>query len=398
MRKLLLTIAVLVMPVSLAAGLREHRAGRLRPIRARPAGASIYGEANLKPEGDQKQAIDSILSKFPGGGQAGDKLKDLIEKGLRESDAPISFKQDIEPWLGDEAAFFATGIGANGQLEASAGLIATDDEGKARDALEKSAEGKTQKHSYKGVDYLTDDSGQAGAVFDGFVVLGTEAGVKAAIDASKGGPTLSDDDAYTKAIENAASDRLGLFYVNSPEFLTAARQSGAPLPDSFKQFLQEPVVATVDADDDGVVVEANVPPELGKAFAFFGQGSDLLDRPARRLVARPGPEGPREADRVLRRRLAGVTGGRDAIEGQFKAATGLDLQKDVLTGWATSASSSAAPAWRAWTARSLCRPPTRPRRCASSRRSRGLRRRRPTIRATGSGRSARPAAARASRS
>ena len=31
----------------------------------------------------------------------------------------------------------------------------------------------------------------AGAVFDGFVVLGNEAGVKAAIDASKGGSTLS---------------------------------------------------------------------------------------------------------------------------------------------------------------------------------------------------------------
>ena len=66
----------------------------------------MYGEATLKPEGDQKEAIDAILAKFPGGGQAGDKLKDLIEKGLRESDAPVSYKEDIEPWLGDEAAFF----------------------------------------------------------------------------------------------------------------------------------------------------------------------------------------------------------------------------------------------------------------------------------------------------
>src|SRR6185503_16439277 len=144
----------------------------------------------------QKQAVDSILSKFPGGGEAGDKLKDLIDKGLRQSDAPVSFKDDIEPWLGDEAAFFVGGIGQSGDAKASAGLIATTDEDKAREALEKSAEGKVKKQDYNGVEYLTDDSGEAGAVLDGFLVLGTPDGVKAAIDASKGGKTLSDDADY----------------------------------------------------------------------------------------------------------------------------------------------------------------------------------------------------------
>ena len=174
MRRLLLTIAVLVLPVSLAAGCGDTGGPASGATELVPAGAVVYGEANLRPEGDQKQAIDSILSRFPGGGEAGDKLKDLIEKGLNESDAPISFKKDIEPWLGDEAAFFAGGVGQNGRLEASAGLIATDDEGKARDALEKSAEGKTQKHDYRDVEYLTDDSGDsanAGAVFDGACLL-----------------------------------------------------------------------------------------------------------------------------------------------------------------------------------------------------------------------------------
>ena len=132
----------------------------------------MYGEATLKPEGDQKEAIDAILAKFPGGGQAGDKLKDLIEKGLRESDAPVSYKEDIEPWLGDEAAFFVANLSANGDAQSNAGLIATDDEDKARAALEKTAEGKLVRHDYKGVEYLTDDSKEAGAVFDGFLVLG----------------------------------------------------------------------------------------------------------------------------------------------------------------------------------------------------------------------------------
>ena len=126
-----------------------------------PAGSVMYGEATLKPKGDQKQAIDAILAKFPGGGQAGDKLKDLIEKGMRESDAPVSFKKDIEPWLGAEAAFFVSNLSATGEAQSAAGLIATDDEDKARAALEKSAEGKLTKHDYKDVEYLTDDSKEA---------------------------------------------------------------------------------------------------------------------------------------------------------------------------------------------------------------------------------------------
>ena len=90
-------------------------------------------------------------------------------------------------------------------------------------------------------------------------------------------------------------------------------------------------MATVDADDDGVVVEANIPPELARSFAFFGEGSDLLvDLPADSWVAL----GQKDLGKLIEFYVdayAGVAGGRDAIEGQFKAATGLDLQQDVLS-------------------------------------------------------------------
>ena len=105
MRKLLLTLAVLVLPVSFAAGCGNTNEAASGASELVPAGSVMYGEANLKPEGDQKQAVDSIMSKFPGGGEAGDKLKSLIEKAMRESDAPVNFEKDIDPWLGDEAAF-----------------------------------------------------------------------------------------------------------------------------------------------------------------------------------------------------------------------------------------------------------------------------------------------------
>ena len=109
MRKLLLILAAVSIAALVAIGCGKDDQAASGAAELVPAGAVIYGEATLKPEGDQKEAIDAILAKFPGGGQAGDRLKDLIEKALRESDAPVSFKEDIEPWLGDEAAFFVTG-------------------------------------------------------------------------------------------------------------------------------------------------------------------------------------------------------------------------------------------------------------------------------------------------
>ncbi|HEX6652523.1 MAG TPA: DUF3352 domain-containing protein [Thermoleophilaceae bacterium] len=331
MRKLLLTIAVLVLPV-VAAGCGNTDEAASGASELVPAGSVMYGEANLEPDGDQKQAIDSILSKFPGSGEPGDKLKDLIEKGLRESDAPISFKKDIEPWLGDEAAFFIGGIGQSGQAKASAALVATTDEDKARATLEKSAEGKITAHDYKDVEYLTDSgSDDAAAVFDGFVVLGTEDGVKAAIDTSEGGKKLSDDDGFQKALDDAASDRLGFFYVNSPALMDAAAEAGTQFPESFRKLFKEPVAATIDADDDGVTAEANVPSELAHTLGFLGESSDLIaGLPADSWLA----VGQKNFGKVIgyyEDAFASLAGGRDQIEGQFKAATGLDLQQDVLS-------------------------------------------------------------------
>lgn len=334
MRKLLLLIIAALSALALAAagcgGDEQAASGAVELV---PSGAFVYGEATLEPDGDRKQAIDSILSKFPGGGQAGDRLKELIEKGLRESDAPVTFKDDIEPWLGDEVAFFVRGVGRTGEPREAVGLVAADDEDKARAALEKSAEGELKKQDYNGVELLTDDSGEAGAVFDGFLVLGTPDGVRAAIDTSRGdGAKLSDDENYKKALEDAADGRLGFIYVDTPQVQKLAEQSGGAgaLPDSFKQFFKEPLVATADADNDGVIFEASISADLAKSFGFLGEGSDLLgDMPADSWLALAQTDFGKLLDYYVDA-FAGVVGGRDAIEQQLRAATGLDLQKDVL--------------------------------------------------------------------
>jgi hypothetical protein len=328
MRKLTLFLAVLSISALAAVGCGKDETASSASSLA-PATSVIYGEVTLKPEGDQKAAVDTIVSKFPGQGSAGDRLQGLIDKALKESGGPgLSYKDDIEPWLGDEAAFFVTGKNMND----NALLIATEDEDKAREAIEKSAEGKITRKNYRDVEYFMDEAEDTNtaAVFNGFVVAGTEAGVKAAIDTSKGDSTLSDSDDYTGAIDDLSDDRLGLLFVNSPQLLKDNTNAAAGIPENFKKVFERPSVVTLDADNDGVAFEGSLPQGTARTLPFLGQGSELVTQlPADSWLAMAQPDFDKTLDFFIES-AAGFAGGRDVVERQFKAATGLDLQKDVL--------------------------------------------------------------------
>jgi hypothetical protein len=327
MRKLALLVALVSLPVLVAAGCGDDEAASSATSLA-PSGSWVYAEVELDPSGDQKQAIDELIGKFPGEGTPGERLRGLIEQGLRESDAPISFEKDIEPWLGDTAAAFVGGTDA----EASAGLIATDDEDAAREALEKSMEGQGREKSYEGVDYLV--AGEvAGGVLDGFLVVGSERGFKAAVDTSEGGPPLSDDERYEEATADLTKDRLGLVYFNMPALVRTLQQAPGAVPlGPFGDLFKDPVVATFDVDRDAVTMEADAPASLASSPPFFGQGSDLINElPADSWLAFAQPDLGKLLDYYIEAFGASV-GGRDVIEGQFRTATGLDLDRDLL-GW-----------------------------------------------------------------
>jgi Protein of unknown function (DUF3352) len=329
MRKLLLTLAVLSTMLLAATGCGNEEEAASSALELVPAGASVYGEATIRPEGDQKEAVDTILSKFPGGGEAGEKLKGLLEKAFRESDTPISFREDIEPWLGDNIAFFVSDLNPQTGKAAAAALIATEDEDQAQSALEKSAEGKITRKTYKDVEYMIaeGEDGAAG-VLEGFVVIGTELGVKAAIDASEGGEKLSDDEAYNQAIDGATDDRLGFVYVDGRQLFRSLPAASVAGFEGLKD--AEPFVATFDADDDGVLVEAEVSEEVAKTFGAVGDATELLTGlPADSWFATAQGNFGETLDGIVAS-FAQSLGGRDVIDQQFKAATGLDLRRDVI--------------------------------------------------------------------
>jgi hypothetical protein len=331
MPRILLLLSALIATIAVAAGCGSAGSSASGGAALAPAGSLLYGEATLDPDADQQAAIDSLIEKFPGEGSARQRIRTLMESAFSDSDTGLSFKQDVEPWLGDEAAFFVSRVGASGEDVTGALLVATDDEGKAQDAIEKAAKDDGRKASYKDHDYYTfssDDS--AAGVVDGWVVLGN--GFRAAVDVAEGRDSLDDDDAYQRAIDDAGDQRLGLVYFNSPAFVDQLRRSGAgAILGQFEELFKDPFVSTVHADGNGVRLESRVPESLTAGVPIVAEGSDLAgELPADSWLAIAQPDLGKTLERYLDL-FAAQMGVSDAIAQQLMQATGLDLHDDVLS-------------------------------------------------------------------
>ena len=311
-----------------------------------PRSAFFYGEAVVDPEGDQEDAVRSIVGKFPGEGPPEQRLEKLVADALRESDeGKLDYEKDVKPWLGDKVAFFASAPPAGAKAAAdmpAAVVLATDDEDKARDAIEKSGGSDLKERTYKDVDYFRDpdEDGElnAGGVIDGFAVVGTEAAFKAAVDASKE-ESLSEADRFKTATENAEDERVGLFYSDIQGLISAVgqqQQAGLPLAalsGPLQQlFGDKPVVATARAENDGVVIDSSLSTQGGLLMSLFGKGTELLgELPADSWAAVGQPVGGQFLTELVNM-FAGFAGGREQLAAQVRRQTGLDLDRDIL-GW-----------------------------------------------------------------
>jgi Protein of unknown function (DUF3352) len=330
MPRILLTITALTTAIALAAGCGNDGASSSGAASLAPAGSLVYGEATLRPEGDQKAAIEALVAKFPGEGSAGDRIKQLMEKAFAESESNLSYADDVEPWLGDEAAFFVSSIEMGGEEPDAAFLVATEDEDATVAAVEK--EGDVRKTDHRGRDvYVSSDEEGAAAVVDGWLALGNVGGVRAAIDTAEDGEPIEDDDRFRDTLEDAPEDRLGFMYANMPAVYRQLESTpGAAALGQLRQLFEDPILVTASADEAGVRFEGTVPASLLHAFPIVAEGSGAAgELPADAWVALAQPDLGQTIEGFLDL-AASAAGGRDLIEQQLEMSTGLDLQEDVI--------------------------------------------------------------------
>jgi hypothetical protein len=308
--------------------------GASQPTQLAPAASVLYGEATIKPDGDQKQALEDLAKKLPGGKSPGRLARDVVASALEESGSNLDYDKDVKPWLGDKAAYFAAKL-TNGEVSAAAVLLKAEDEDAANDAIDKAAKGKGRQVAYKDVAYRRVDGKTAAGVVDGYLVAGNERGLKAAIDVDKeDARPIESSDAYKQALKGVPEDRLGFLYLNTPMLFDSIKGTlGSGALGAFGKLFSEPYVVTADADSDGVELTTTLPQSLSSlVIPLFGEGTDLIEGlPADSWAALAQPNLGKTLDYYVDL-FAAQAGGRDQIEQGFRQATGLDLERDVI-GW-----------------------------------------------------------------
>jgi hypothetical protein len=194
------------------------------PAEAVPASAPLYISATVRPEGELKTNTENALKKILKTDDPSAEVEKWLTEAFDEED--ISYKDDIEPWVGEQAGIFFTSF--SGDDADGAAVIASADNDKAKEFVDKVTADGGQDKTYNDVDYRLDDGTAAGVVGD-YVVTGTERGFRTVVDTVNGDgvETMTDNDDYNKALSVIGEgDALGTIYVSTTRFIDALARSG----------------------------------------------------------------------------------------------------------------------------------------------------------------------------
>ncbi len=230
-----IALVALVAAVSVAVAiLITGRAPNAKVLGYVPDGTVMYGEARLDLPGDQRQALASFLSKFPGFADQSaieSKLNEVLDRfvgGVTNGDQ--SYSADIQPWFDGELAFSVgplpdPGTLSSGGAAAANGvrylvLASIKDEAGATawfKGVAASSKVPMSDQAYDGatLTMLSPEGGppSAFAVLGGKVaVLGDVESVKAAVDTGGKGPFAAQADPKA-ALEATDADHIGFAYV-----------------------------------------------------------------------------------------------------------------------------------------------------------------------------------------
>jgi hypothetical protein len=306
-----------------------------------PAGASFYVEATVQPEGERREDALAAAGKLMRTDDPAAKLRELVDEELAEEGDGLTWERDFAPWVGEDAGIWATNFEAD--EPSFAVVLAAKDADAAKAALPRLA-GDTEvaKRSHAGVEYLVDEEeGSAFGVVEDFVVVATEDAFKRTVD-TRDGDSLAETDRYEDAIGELEEERLGHYYFDAKPLLDAAVKDDPEAARNFQQFQSlfpvdklGPITGAFTADGDGMTLDTvvtGVPegPFRNLAQLWSGDAAELMgELPGDAWAAFALPKLGESAESLFST-FAGAIGGV-AIAGQFKQATGLDLQQDVFS-------------------------------------------------------------------
>jgi hypothetical protein len=308
-----------------------------------PAEALAYAHVNLDPDSEQYEDASEVADSLPT--ITGEIVRRALVLLPGPRGTPPDFARDLDPWLGDEAAIAAIpGKGARSLV--IVGLLEIGDPEEATRFAGSVAAGRPKVDVYRDVEVSVDRGGLATAQLDGFLVVGTEAGVRSVIDTKtgeEGAESLADDDAASEARDALPDHRFLDAYVSRD----GARELAAPtgVLGTFSPLLQPDATdgaAAALAADDGVLelsVRSELNPDRAKSRPGFFAAFPPVD-PS--LASKLSPEalaylGIGDPERAVKALLAqasaaapGIATGFEDLVDELRRSDEIDIEKDFL--------------------------------------------------------------------
>ena len=235
LRRFVVTAALVAMAATIAVGCGGDRSGDGDgtsgivgddgPMSWLPADTWVVASGNL--DADALGTAAKTLKRLPvwalaegflpasdGAGLRRAMLRELASSMNDETKGAKLTGAKLERAFGDHVgvAIFGdvAGLDASEDSPPVAVWVELDDRAAARDVVDELADGSVKTHSSKGVDYLTDSSGDGAIVLTDDLLLAAAdvSGIKQLIAAHEGGPSAADDETGRAVIEASIGDAL----------------------------------------------------------------------------------------------------------------------------------------------------------------------------------------------
>lgn len=347
---LLAVLSALVLLLAACGGDDSEGSGDLGPDPATmtPADAPIYMEAVVKPSGSMSDDFNSALSKLTGNDDPGGMIRSALDEEISsdpDSDG-MTYTEDIEPWLGERIGIFVSEFDPKTEEPEAAGVIALDDPEEAQsfiDRMSESSDGSETDEEYNGVAYKYDRAEDTAVGIDGdFMLIGTEQGFEAAVDASD--DPLSGSADAEEALGEAPDNAMGSMYVDAQALVDLIKQSGEIPPSQLGQVEQQ-----LEQFASGPIAAWAVVSESAFSMSFSGPAAEGQSGPSDLISTFPADSWLAFATADLGKTLqqsidqftqgfkagfeASAPPGIDASQydpvQMFKQETGLDLETDL---------------------------------------------------------------------
>lgn len=301
-----------------------------------PANADAYLHLDLDRDTHQFQVAEDVAGRLPHFAQIAQGLF-----GSQRASRGINLRADVEPWIGDEAAFAQIA----GRRPQSLALLAIGNNQGATNFEAKLEPGSGRPTKVPGGEMRVYRDGFASAQLQGFLALGPSAAVRAAVETGTGHlDGLAGSDHADAVRDSLPEQRVADAYLSGAGIrrLLAGRGGLSSQLDTFADFgASRGIAIALVADDDGfgLQLDSKLSPAQAKASPSFFTAFSSFDPslagefPADTLIYL-GIANPAQTIQALlgqaRAAAPGIVGAYDRFRGQLRRR-GIDLEKKVLS-------------------------------------------------------------------